>query len=112
MPQLTHQHRVPQVQVRRGRIEPRLHAQRGASFAAILEALTQILDANNLRRTLLQQVHLLIYWKKRSHSNFEYITWRSPDPATAGITAEPLVVSLPPESACGKPPPLGTSGRL
>ncbi len=61
VPQLAHQYRVSQVQIRRRRVKPRLHAQRRARLAALFQALSQIAHANNLRRTLLQQIHLLVY---------------------------------------------------
>ncbi len=61
MPQLAHQHRVPQVQVRRSRVEPRLHAQRPSGFAALFKPLAQVAHADNLRRALFQQIHLFIY---------------------------------------------------
>ena len=60
VPQLAQQHRVAQVQVRRRRVKASLHPQRTAGLAALFKALTQIGDANNLRRALLEQIQLLI----------------------------------------------------
>ena len=60
VPQLAHQHGVAQVQIRRSRIESRLHPQRPSGFAALFQALAQVAHADNLRRALLEQVHLFI----------------------------------------------------
>ena len=61
VPQLAHQHGVAQVQIGCRGVEPRLHAQRAPGLAAIFEALAQVGYADNLRRALLQQIHLFIY---------------------------------------------------
>ena len=72
VPQLAHQHGVAEVQIGRGGIESRLHAQRPSGFAALFQALAQVAHANNLRRALLQQIHLFVYRQKRAHVIFEY----------------------------------------
>ena len=59
--QLAHQHGVAQVQVGRGGVEAGFHAQRAAGFAAVFQALAQVADADDLRRALLEQVHLFVY---------------------------------------------------
>ena len=60
VPQLAHQHGVAQVQVGRGGVKARFDAQGAIGFAAFFEALTQVGDANNLCRTLLQEIHLFV----------------------------------------------------
>ncbi len=60
--QLAHQYGMPEVQVRRGGIETRLYAKGAARLAAVFEALAEVAYADDFRRALLQQVHLLVYW--------------------------------------------------
>ena len=72
--QLAHQHGVAQVQVGRGGVEAGFDAQRAAGFAAVFKALAEVADADNLRRALLEQVHLFVYRRKwevrRTHAVF------------------------------------------
>ena len=65
--QLAHQHGVAQVQVGRGGVEAGLDAQRASGFAALFQALAQIAHADDLRRALLEQVHLFVYGHERAH---------------------------------------------
>ena len=53
---------MAEVQVGRGGIESGFHAQGAAGLAALFKALAQIGHADNLRRALLEQVHLFIDW--------------------------------------------------
>ena len=61
MAQLAHQHGVAEVQVGRGGVEAGLDAQRATGFAALFKALAKVADADDLRRALLEQVHLFVY---------------------------------------------------
>jgi hypothetical protein len=72
MAQLAHQHGVAEVQVGRGGVKAGFDAQRASGFAALFEALAQVGDADNLRRALLEQVHLFVYGQKRGHDVFQY----------------------------------------
>jgi hypothetical protein len=85
VPQLAQQHRVPQVKVGRRRVKARFHPQRPSGFAAVFKALAQIGHADNLRRAFLQQIHLFINRKKRTHTDFEYIKSRPQVPVTGRI---------------------------
>jgi len=62
--QLAHQHGVAQVQVGSGGVEAGFYAEGAAGLAAVLKALSQVADADNLRRPLLEQVHLFVYRRK------------------------------------------------
>ena len=70
--ELAHEHGVAEVQVGRRGIEAGFNSQRQSGFAAILEALSQVGDADDLRRAFLEQVHLFVYGKKRAHDVFQY----------------------------------------
>jgi hypothetical protein len=62
--QLAHQNGVAQVQIRGGRVKPRLHPERAAILAGSFQALPQIRDANDLGCALLEIVQLFVYWQK------------------------------------------------
>src|SRR5208282_5477056 len=72
VPQLAHQYRVPQVQVGRSWVKSGLYAQRPSRLAAFFQALPQVAHADNLRRALLEQIHLLVNRFERAHLVFQY----------------------------------------
>jgi hypothetical protein len=67
VPQLPHEHGMPKVQVGRGGVKAGFHAERPTSFATLLKALAKIGDTDNFGCAFLQQVHLFINRKKRTH---------------------------------------------
>jgi hypothetical protein len=65
-------HGVAEVQIGRGGVEAGLYSQRQPGFAALFEALAQVARADDLRRALLEQVHLFVYGQKGGHVVFQY----------------------------------------
>ena len=65
--QLPHQDSVAKVQIRRGWVEAGFYSKWTAGFPALFKPLTEVGDTDYLGCTLLQQVHLLINRKKRTH---------------------------------------------
>jgi hypothetical protein len=65
MPHLAQQHRVTEVQVRRGRVEPGLHHQRLAGARAALELLAQLRLLDQVDGAAAQQSELLVDRRER-----------------------------------------------
>ena len=58
---LAQQHGVAQMQIRRGRIEARFHAQGPARLGRLQQAFAQVLFANDLDQAFLQIGQLFVY---------------------------------------------------